>query len=69
MPSTRERVEEAYNVLARWLRELSRTICASVDSGGNVYVAEVTYTIAGRDGLVPENCHDFQKFVPVNPAR
>ena len=35
MPSTRERVEEAYNVLARWLRELSRTICASVDSGGN----------------------------------
>lgn len=35
-------------------------ICA--DSRGDVYVAEVTYSFAGRDGLVPPGCHTFQKF-------
>ncbi|HEX2033730.1 MAG TPA: peptidyl-alpha-hydroxyglycine alpha-amidating lyase family protein [Chloroflexota bacterium] len=33
-----------------------------VDSRGDVYVAEVTYTFAGRAGLVPPDCHTFQKF-------
>jgi hypothetical protein len=34
-----------------------------VDSRGDVYVAEVTYTFAGRAGLVPEDTHTLQKFV------
>lgn len=33
-----------------------------VDSKGNLYVAEVTYTFAGKAGLVPADCHTFQKF-------
>lgn len=37
----------------------------SVDSKGNVYVAEVTHTMGGRSGLVPEGTHDIQKFTRV----
>jgi DNA-binding beta-propeller fold protein YncE len=33
-----------------------------VDSRGDLYVAEVTHTFAGRAGLVPPDCHTFQKF-------
>jgi DNA-binding beta-propeller fold protein YncE len=33
-----------------------------VDSRGDLYVAEVTHTFAGRAGLVPPDCHSFQKF-------
>ncbi len=33
-----------------------------VDSKGDVYVTEVTYTFAVRNGVVPEDCHTFQKF-------
>lgn len=40
----------------------AHTIC--VDSHGDVYVGEVTYTFGGlgKAGLVPEGCHTFQKF-------
>lgn len=38
-------------------------ICA--DSRGDFYVAEVTYTFAGKEGLVPSDCHTLQKFVRV----
>ena len=34
----------------------------AVDSRGDVYVAEVTHTFAGKAGLVPPDCHTFQKF-------
>lgn len=33
-----------------------------VDSHGDIYVGEVTWTIAGRAGLVPPDCHTLQKF-------
>lgn len=35
---------------------------ACVDSQGDLYVAEVTCSFAGRRGLVPPGCHTFQKF-------
>jgi DNA-binding beta-propeller fold protein YncE len=35
---------------------------ACVDSRGDLYVAEVIYSFAGRRGLVPPDCHTFQKF-------
>lgn len=35
----------------------------AVDSRGDIYVAETTYSSVGRKGLVPEDCHTFQKFV------
>ena len=34
----------------------------SVDSKGDVYVAEVTWTFAVSRGLAPADCHTFQKF-------
>ncbi len=34
----------------------------AVDTRGDVYVAEVTHTFAGRAGLVPPDSHTFQKF-------
>lgn len=34
----------------------------ALDSRGDLYVAEVTHTFAGRAGLVPPDCHTFQKF-------
>jgi DNA-binding beta-propeller fold protein YncE len=33
-----------------------------VDSHGDLYVAEVIYSFAGIRGLVPDDCHTFQKF-------
>lgn len=57
------------NVLARWGGPdrcapgnfvAPHGICA--DSHGDIYVAEVTYTFAGKAGLVPIDCHTFQKF-------
>jgi hypothetical protein len=33
-----------------------------VDSRGDVYVAEVTWTFAVSRGLVQQGCHTFQKF-------
>ena len=36
-----------------------------VDSRGDLYVAEVTHTFAGRAGLVPPESHSFQKFTRV----
>ena len=36
-----------------------------VDSRGDLYVAEVTHTFAGRAGLVPPDSHSFQKFTRV----
>jgi hypothetical protein len=34
----------------------------AVDSRGDVYVSEVTWTFAASRGHGPENCHTFQKF-------
>jgi DNA-binding beta-propeller fold protein YncE len=34
----------------------------AVDSRGDVYVSEVTWTFAESRGLVPPGCHTFQKF-------
>jgi hypothetical protein len=33
----------------------------AVDSNGDLYVAEVVWTIAGKAGLVPPDCHTVQK--------
>jgi DNA-binding beta-propeller fold protein YncE len=59
-------------VLARWG---SPDACApgsfaaphglAVDSKGDIYVSEVTWTFGVSRGLVPETCHTFQKFTPV----
>jgi DNA-binding beta-propeller fold protein YncE len=35
----------------------------AVDTNGDLYVAEVTWTIAGKAGLVPPDCHTLQKLV------
>lgn len=56
-------------VLARWGgadRCAPHAIC--VDSLGHMYVGEVTYTFAARAGLVPPDCHTFQKFIRVGSA-
>lgn len=37
----------------------------ALDSHGDVYVGEVTYAFRGRKGLVPPDCHDFQKFTRI----
>jgi len=34
----------------------------AVDSKGDVYVGEVTWTFAVSRGLAPADCHTFQKF-------
>ena len=34
----------------------------SVDSRGDLYVAEVVHSFAGKRGLAPPDCHTFQKF-------
>ncbi len=34
-----------------------------VDAHGDVYVAEVTYSGGGKNGVVPPTCHALQKFV------
>ncbi|MCI0681526.1 MAG: peptidyl-alpha-hydroxyglycine alpha-amidating lyase family protein [Gemmataceae bacterium] len=33
-----------------------------VDSHGDIYVAEVTWSAGGKNGLVPADCHSLQKF-------
>jgi hypothetical protein len=33
----------------------------AVDANGDLYVAEVAWTIAGKAGLVPPDCHTIQK--------
>jgi DNA-binding beta-propeller fold protein YncE len=60
------------NVLARWG---NADACAPgsfvaphglcVDSHGDVYVAEVTWTFAVSRGLAPPDCHTLQKFASV----
>jgi DNA-binding beta-propeller fold protein YncE len=37
----------------------------AVDSNGDLYVAEVVWTIAGKAGLVPPDCHTVQKLALV----
>jgi sugar lactone lactonase YvrE len=36
-----------------------------VDSRGDIYVGEVSYTFVGKAGIVPADAHNFQKFTPV----
>ncbi|NIS59166.1 MAG: hypothetical protein GTO13_00175 [Proteobacteria bacterium] len=57
------------NVLLRWISAdrcapgnfvAPHTLC--VDSHGDLYVGEVTYTFGVERGLVPSDCHTFQKF-------
>ncbi len=62
-------------ILARWGsndRCAPGQFCAPhgicVDSRGDLYVAEVTYTFAGKRGLVPPDCHTLQKFARVTAA-
>jgi hypothetical protein len=60
-------------LVARWGGEpdpcAAGNFCAPhglcVDSRGDVYVAEVTYTFAAQNNLVPSDCHTFQKFTRV----
>ena len=56
------------NVLLRWVSAdrcapgnfvAPHTLC--VDSNGDLYVGEVTYTFGVATGLVPPDCHTFQK--------
>jgi sugar lactone lactonase YvrE len=58
------------NVLLRWCSAdrcaagnfiAPHTLC--VDSRGDLYVGEVTYTYAVKNGLVPADAHTFQKFM------
>jgi streptogramin lyase len=58
------------NVLLRWVSAdrcapgnfvAPHTLC--VDSNGDLYVGEVTYTFGVATGLVPPDCHTVQKFV------
>jgi sugar lactone lactonase YvrE len=57
------------NVLLRWVSAdgcapgnffVPHTLC--VDSHGDLYVGEVTYTSGVKKGLIPPDCHTFQKF-------
>ncbi len=60
-------------VVARWGAGPNRCdpgmFCAphtiAVDSRGDLYVGEVTWTVGVRSGHVPADCHTFQKFVRV----
>ena len=59
-------------VLARWGGPdpcAPGSFCAPhgvcVDSRGDLYVAEVSWTAQGRFGLVPPDCHTLQKFVRI----
>jgi hypothetical protein len=61
-------------VVARWGGEgdpcAPGNFCAPhglcVDSQGDVYVGEVSYTFAASRGKVPRDCHMFQKFTRVD---
>lgn len=37
----------------------------AIDSRGDLYVAEVTWSFAGQMGLVPDDCHTLQKFARI----
>ena len=37
----------------------------AVDANGDLYVAEVAWTVAGKAGLVPPDCHTLQKLALV----
>jgi len=39
-----------------------------VDSHGDIYVAEVTWSAGGNRGLVPADCHSLQKFTRVKAS-
>jgi DNA-binding beta-propeller fold protein YncE len=39
-----------------------------LDSRGDLYVGEVTWTAGGRQGAVPESCHTLQKLVRADPG-
>ena len=61
--------DEQGRVLARWgtangcaAGSFSAPHGLAVDSRGDVYVAEVTWTFSISRGLAPEDCHTFQKF-------
>jgi DNA-binding beta-propeller fold protein YncE len=41
----------------------------AVDANGDLYVAEVVWTIAGKAGLVPPNCHTIQKLERIERAK
>jgi DNA-binding beta-propeller fold protein YncE len=41
----------------------------AVDAAGDVYVAEVCWTLAGRQGKVPPDCHQIQRFTRVEAVR
>jgi len=43
--------------------------CIAVDSRGDLYVGEVSYTVGIRPGLVPPDCHTFQKFARASPPQ
>jgi streptogramin lyase len=58
------------NVLARWggldpsaAGSFAAPHGIALDSQGDLYVSEVTWTYAVRRGLAPPDCHTFQKFV------
>jgi len=62
----------AGTLLARWGGPdvcAPGNLCAphalAVDSHGDLYVAEVIASFAGRRGLVPPTCHTFQKFARI----
>ena len=64
-------------VLARWGGGVNPTAAGDffaphdicVDSRGDIYVAEVTWSAGGNRGLVPADCHSLQKFTLRSPAR
>ncbi len=41
----------------------------ALDSHGDLYVGEVTVSAGGNRGLVPPDCHSFQKFIRVAAAK
>jgi DNA-binding beta-propeller fold protein YncE len=67
-------LDDSGQVLARWGAGpdpcAAGSFCAPhglyVDSRGDVYVGEVSWTFAGKAGLVPPDCHTLQKFVRVS---
>ena len=66
MPEAEQR---RYRVVAGWEKAPANAnrldaVGVGVDSRGARHVGEVTDTIGVRPGLVPADCHTFQKFEP-----
>jgi DNA-binding beta-propeller fold protein YncE len=40
----------------------------AIDSRGDIYVAEVTWSAGGKRGLIPADCHSLQKFIKTMPG-